>query len=217
MANLETLLADTRYWVDQGSDPSAPSAGNRVMYTKAGGLYLRSSSGIVGPIIDETLHDALDHSGLTGIPSSGITGKRKASSESFSSTSFADSTGLTFPVAASTRYGFVFYVYYFTNATTVGIRLAINGPAGATGRFGVIMSTAAAGDNVNTGISQGTALDTAILSTAAGPGASPAVAIVSGSMDVAGTSGTLALRHASETATATTIEQGSWGYLITLV
>lgn len=67
MANIETLLADTRYFVDQGSDPSAPSAGNRVLYTKAGGLYLRSSSAILGPILDETAHDLLDHTGLTGV------------------------------------------------------------------------------------------------------------------------------------------------------
>jgi len=71
MANIETLLADTRYFVDQGSDPSAPSAGNRILYTKAGGIYLRSSAAIVGPLLDEAAHDALDHTGLTGVGGGG--------------------------------------------------------------------------------------------------------------------------------------------------
>lgn len=72
MANIETLLADTHYFVDQGSDPSSPSAGNKVVYVKSGGLYLKNSSGTVtGPVLDETAHDALDHTGLTGVGGSG--------------------------------------------------------------------------------------------------------------------------------------------------
>ena len=71
MADLETLLADSRYWADQGSDPSAPSAGEPVSYTKSGLLYIRHSGGIVGPLIDETAHDALDHTGLTGVGGGG--------------------------------------------------------------------------------------------------------------------------------------------------
>jgi hypothetical protein len=67
MANIETLLADTRYFVDQGSDPTAPSAGNAILYTKSGDLYVRDSAAIVGPLLDETAHDLLDHTGLTGV------------------------------------------------------------------------------------------------------------------------------------------------------
>lgn len=67
MANIETLLADSRYFADQGSDPSAPASGEPVIYTKSGQLYLRNNSAIVGPMLDETAHDALDHTGLTGV------------------------------------------------------------------------------------------------------------------------------------------------------
>ena len=71
MADLETLLADTRYFADQGSDPSAPSAGEPVLYTKSGELYLRNNSLVRGPMLDETAHDALDHTGLTGVGGGG--------------------------------------------------------------------------------------------------------------------------------------------------
>jgi ribosomal protein S28E/S33 len=35
---------------DLPSDPPAPSAGNHVIYTKAGGVFVRSPSGVVGPL-----------------------------------------------------------------------------------------------------------------------------------------------------------------------
>lgn len=129
---------------------------------------------------------------------------------SVSSTSFAD-TDLTFAVDASSTYVFQFHVYFFTNATSVGIRLAVNGPSGATGRWGAYIPTAASSNAVGAANGQLTALDTAIFATTTGPGVSPVYAIVSGSMTIAGTPGNLVLRHASETATSTTIEGGSWG------
>lgn len=71
MADLETLLADTRYFLDQGSDPSAPNAGEPVIYTKSGQLYLRNNSAVVGPYLDETAHDVHDHTGVPGVGGGG--------------------------------------------------------------------------------------------------------------------------------------------------
>jgi hypothetical protein len=71
MADLETLLADTRYWLDQGSDPAAPPAGEPVTYTKSGLLYIRNSSGVVGPLLVEAAHDAHDHTGVPGVGTGG--------------------------------------------------------------------------------------------------------------------------------------------------
>lgn len=133
-----------------------------------------------------------------------------------SSVSFAD-TDLLFPVLTSTSYVFEFHLYCFTNAASVGIRLAINGPAGATGRWGAYVPTSASSATSTTvGIGQNATLDSVLVGTTTGPGASGVYAIVTGSMTIAGTAGNLVLRHASETATQSVIEAGSWGMLGTL-
>jgi hypothetical protein len=128
-----------------------------------------------------------------------------------SSQSFSD-TDLTFAVVASATYVFQMHVFFFTNATGVGIRLAINGPSGATGRWGGIIPTAASSNAVGMANAQIFTLGSVIFATTTGPGVSGVYAIISGSMVIAGTAGNLVLRHASETSTQTDIEAGSWGW-----
>lgn len=200
MANIETLLADTRYFAE-ASAPSTPASGSAALYVKTDGkIYLKNDAG--------TEYDLTTTTGGSGTATAVV-----SAGSVVSSTSFAN-TDLTFAVAASTSYVFEFHVYFFTNATSVGLRLAVNGPAGATGRFGIYIPTGPTSDAVAIGNRQATALDTSLRDTVTGPGGSPVYAIVSGSMVIAGTAGNLVLRHASETATSTTIEAGSWGMLV---
>lgn len=146
---------------------------------------------------------------LTG----GVDRKIKSGAQSVSVTSFADVSDLTFELEANASYEFEFLVFYFTGATTTGLRLAINGPAGATGRWGEQIQTGATGNDSTWGGGQITAFDTAIVATTSGPGGSPAVARVWGTITTVGTAGTLALRMAAEVAASVTIEVGSYGEL----
>lgn len=183
--------ATIRESATDGSDFTNPDADYRRLFLgEDGQLHLRDSAGAVTLL------------GPKHIVSAG---------SDVSATAFAN-TDLTFPVAASSVYVFEMHIFFYTNATTVGIRLAINGPAGATGRWGAYVPTSASHSVTTTiAIGQNTTLDSALIATTTGPGVSPVYAIVSGSMTVAGTAGNLVLRHASETATQTVIEAGSWG------
>lgn len=169
----------------------------------------------------ETVHDTFDHTGLTGVGGGGTTivRCRKSVDESVSSTSYADSTGLSLAVGASKVYIFEWVVFYKTNATSVGIKLALQGPSGAevwagtiapfgVGGFadGAVMSTVAFSADVST--------DLAIVTPATGPGNAAVMAIIKGSIETGVTAGNLKIRHASETASSTTIHEGSHGQLI---
>ena len=67
-----TKASDNEYpsvlLAEQGSDITTPGTGFWRLYAKATGLFHRDDAGAVtGPILDETSHDALDHTGLTGV------------------------------------------------------------------------------------------------------------------------------------------------------
>ncbi len=147
---------------------------------------------------------------LPGIPAL----SRKTADQSVSATAFADSTGLSFAVAATTAYRFRFVLFITSNATTVGVKLGLNGPAGATLRFATTVPTAAPAQSTAILVASGTAYDTEAFAATAGPGTSAVVAIVEGVLVTGANAGTLQLRHASETATATTILANSFGELI---
>ena len=139
---------------------------------------------------------------------------RKVADQAFNSTAFADSTGLAFGVAAGKAYKFRFVVFFTTNAATVGIKLGVNGPAGATVRFGVIVPTAAPAGAGNAAIhATGAAFNAEAIAATAGPGTAGSMAIVEGILVTGANAGTLQLRHASETASATTILANSFGEL----
>lgn len=160
--------------------------------------------------------DEIDVTGLAGA-GGGLSVARKASDQAFSSTSFADSTGLTFAVAASTSYYFKYVIFFTTNATTVGIRLAINGPASPTSIvYGGLQGTGINANDQTMSTNWANAYEVALLASTTGPGPSnQAVALIEGILVNGSSAGTLALRHASETATATTIHASSFGTLVT--
>lgn len=65
----------------------------------------------------------------------------------------ADVTGLSFPVVASTRYWFEFFINYTSAATTTGARFSINGPTTSElsyySAYNQVASAAAGTDNVH--------------------------------------------------------------------
>ena len=130
-------------------------------------------------------------------------------------TAFADSTGLALAVAAGKAYRFRFVVFFTTNAATVGLKLGLNGPAGATIRFGVHLPAAAPSGAGSAIIhASGNAYDAEAIAATAGPGGTATMAIVEGVIVTGANAGNLQLRHASETATATTILANSYGELV---
>lgn len=124
---------------------------------------------------------------------------------------FSD-TDMAIAVAASTNYRIFCMIFFNTNAVGVGIRLAFNGPASPTLiKVGGFVATGGGGANDSTiGHTSVTAYDTTIVTTTTGPGATNAVAILSGIFQNGSNAGTLTVRHASETSTLTTIEAGSY-------
>ena len=120
-------------------------------------------------------------------------------------TTLADTTGLSFTAAANTTYLIEIWVTYTTAATTTGINLSVNGPATPTSisflRFTGLSTNAGAVSNFN-------AYDAGTANASALSGVN--TAIVEAVLANAGTSGTFILRFASEVATsAVTIKAGS--------
>lgn len=131
-------------------------------------------------------------------------------------TSFADITGLTYPVEAGKHYGFESNLISANNASTSGSRFAINGPS-MTGMMiadfniytpGATSSVFAAG--------AATAVDTAIEATTTGS-TSNRLTYIAGWFNPSA-SGTFAMRCASEVAVAAgiTVRAGSWCRLFEL-
>jgi hypothetical protein len=205
------LRADGSWNAPPGTGGSgAPSTVDYLVGTADGGL---SAEIVVGTTPGGELGNTWASPTVDAIHAGNSHPVFKVSAGSDTSVQTFSNTDLSFAVDASTVYVFQFHIYFFTNATSVGIRLAVNGPTGATGRWGLYVPTAASSNAVNAANGQLTALDTAIFATTTGPGVSPVYAIMSGSMTIAGTSGNLVLRHASETSTQTVIEAGSWGFV----
>lgn len=147
---------------------------------------------------------------------------RKTGNEALSSTSYADSTNMALAIEASKNYAFRYVIFYTTNATSVGIKLALKGPASCTCYAGIFASitlgtlggtaTMVAGVQASGDIST----DLPILEPATGPGTTATMAVIEGILNNGANAGNLVLRHASETATATTILVNSYGELIEL-
>lgn len=135
-----------------------------------------------------------------------------ASDVTNATTSFADITGLTYPVKSGKRYAFEAHLVHQTNATTTGSRFGVNGPATPT----LLAASQISGETPgiaasNIAIGVATAYDTALSASTTGPGATNTLAIVSGLIQPSA-DGTFALRCASEVAVAggLVIKAGSW-------
>jgi hypothetical protein len=204
------LLNNTTLHFAEAAAPSTPDASEVVLYAKTDGLlYSKDDAGA------ETLV-----SGGAGGSGTTITFCRKTVNESFSSTSYADSTNMALALSANTTYKFRYVVYYNTNATSVGIKLAVQGPASCTAYVGTLgassaASTSAAATMVAAVLASGDiSTDLVCFDPLTGPGAGSTVVVLEGFIANGANAGNLKLRHASETATATTILANSHGYLI---
>jgi len=189
----EEILSD-------GSTLSNPAADTRRLFLGEDGLlHLKDSAGTVTDVNGRRT--------------------RKTDNEAFSATAYADSTNMALAIEASKNYAFRYVIFYTTNATSVGIKLALKGPASCTcyaGIFGSITlgtlggtATMVAGVQASGDIST----DLPVLEPATGPGTTATMAIIEGVLNNGVNAGNLVLRHASETATATTILANSYGEL----
>lgn len=128
-----------------------------------------------------------------------------------SSTAFANA-GIAFSLVASASYFVEYFLHLDTNATTVGIKLALNsGDAGTTIWLGQFNPTTAPA--LNTQYAGGITFtkDTQPFVTTAGPGGTRSLATLFGLVQTTTNPDTLQLRHASETNTLTTIYTNSVG------
>lgn len=185
---------------EQGSDPATPASGTWRLFAKSTGLYLIDDTGsVIGPLVADV--------------GGSLTYVRKTSDETFSSTSAADSTGMGFAVVSGNVYHFRYVVFFDTNATSVGIRLGINGPTTTALRYGGYVPVSAP-NGAGSAIMHvsGDTYGVGTFAATTGPGTALTMAIIEGII-IPSANGTLILRHASETATDTTVYANSFGVL----
>jgi hypothetical protein len=151
---------------------------------------------------------------LAGIAESGLQYVRKSAQQSFSSTSFADVTGMGFAIVAGGIYEVEYDVIFRSATVTVGVGVGLNGPASPVSVNGSVIiegqrGVQTAGAEFSAGF---TTYDNATpLSTAVEATGTDYIARLSALIENGPNAGTLALRWRSETATATTVEAGSFG------
>ena len=129
-----------------------------------------------------------------------------------STTTFADVTGLTMAVAATTNYSFSCELSYTSAATTTALQLSINGPASPTAmRYSVFTNTTATAKH---SASQ-SAYDT-VTNPGTSLGATAVPVRIVGTLENGSNAGTLAIRLRSEVATsAVTVLRGSFCTFVT--
>jgi hypothetical protein len=139
---------------------------------------------------------------------------RKTAQQTFSAAAFADITGMGFSLSANRVYELEYDIIWRSATVTVGVGIAVNGPASPVSVQGtvLIVGARAAGaitDLLGAGFA---AYDSpAITTLTANATATDYMARMSCLIEVGGTGGTLIARWRSETATATTVEAGSFG------
>ena len=168
-------------------------------------------AGPQGPIGLTGLTGPAGPQGPQGNPGSAYV-RTTADVSSTDNVNFADVTGLTFAVAASTNYSFACEMYYTTAATTTALQLSINGPASPTAmRYSVLTSTTA---TAMSSASQ-TAYDT-VTNPATGGGATARPVRIAGTLENGSSAGTLAIRLRTEIASsAATVLRGSFCVFVT--
>jgi hypothetical protein len=137
----------------------------------------------------------------------GPTVARKSADQASTSTSFADVTGLTFSVSASTSYSIVCEISYVTAVSTTALQLALNGPASPTAmRYTVRTSTTATAMH-----SASQSAYDANTNPATGGGATALPVRLVGTVENGSNAGTLALRMRTEVSSSSvTVQRGSY-------
>jgi hypothetical protein len=130
-----------------------------------------------------------------------------------STASFADVTGLSFALAANTRYAFTFWVPFTSAATTTGIGIALNGPASPT----LFVAHGTTPTTLSAASQNGMrAYDTAgVITPSVDTQDVPLLAILHGVIETGASGGTLVVRFRSEVAaSAVTVKAGAAGLLV---
>jgi hypothetical protein len=168
-------------------------------------LTLPTSQGAAGTVLQN------DGSGTLSwaTPAASINTVRKTADQSTSSTNYGDVTGLSFAAAANTDYAFEFNIVFSTAATTTGLGLTMNGPAGAnavTYKSEIATTTAAEQTLFATAYSASnltTSIDTANANR---------IGRITGVIRNGATAGTVTVQFRSEVnGSSVTIRDGSWG------
>jgi len=146
--------------------------------------------------------DGVDDTGGAG----GATLLRVTADVANTTTTFANVTGLTLTVNASTTYYFECFLTYTTAVSTTALQMSVNGPAATALDYAVEVSTTATAWHS----SGQTAYDT-VTNPATGAAAVKLPVRLHGSLIVGGSGGTFAVRSRSEVAaSAATVKRGSW-------
>jgi hypothetical protein len=152
------------------------------------------------------LYDNSANTFSCGTDNTGRTLLRVTGDVANSTLNFADVTGLTMAVSASTTYYFDCKLTYTTATSTTALQLSVNGPAVTALDYGVEIATTTAIPFY----SAQTAYDTNT-NPGTGGGATRLTAQIHGSVIIAGAGGTFAIRSRSEVnASAATVKRGSW-------
>lgn len=192
--------------------PGACVVGDRFLVDTGGLYYCHATNGWkagVAPATDfgsTTKYLRADWTFQTPPGGGGPTIARKASDQSSTSTTFADVTGLTFAIAASTSYSIICELSYLTAITTTALQISLNGPASPTAvRFTVWTATSATASHNASQSSYDAVTNPANALTTALP------VRLTGTVENGSNAGTLALRMRTEVSTSSvTIQRGSW-------
>lgn len=137
---------------------------------------------------------------------------RLAADDARSVTAFNDLAGMAFVLDPDTNYSFEFVLFCTANAATVGVQFELSFGGTVTSARVVGRQPAVASPSTETYLGDTTAPFT--LSFIASHGANPFECRITGTIEVGASGGTLQLRHASETATLTTVLRGSYGVCV---
>jgi hypothetical protein len=182
--------------------PGPPGAGRRRLYPKADGWYDMDEAGVeVGPF-------------GPGGGGAYLTFCRKTADETVNLMTATPSANMALPVEANKVYRFRFVLHYDTNAASVGIRLGVSVPAGATVRWGALVPNGAPSGTDVTLLAVSLSAGTLGALANTGPGTVDQYAVIEGIAVIGATAGDVQLLHASETATDTTILANSYGELV---
>lgn len=194
-----------------GADGAAGATGPQGPQGPAGADGAAGSTGAQGPQGIQGIQGPQGDTGAQGPPGSGGGTLLRVTSDVANSTLvFANVTGLTTAVSASTTYYFECNLTYTSAATTTALQLSVNGPAASELDYAVEMSTTATARHN----SAQTAYDT-VVNPATGGGSTRLPVRLHGSFIVGGSGGTFAVRSRSEVDTsAVTVKRGSWCRLI---
>lgn len=138
---------------------------------------------------------------------------RVTADRSSSSTSLVNIPDLnSFVLLANKSYAFRAVLFFTTSATTVGMHFGVNFTGTTTyvraGHINPVTAPTAAGSAIAHGAA--TAVNTKILATTTGPGGTPTMALIEGVIEVGANGGTFSFQAASETATTSTVQRGSY-------